>query len=177
MESRFYNTLEKTSFDPQNVKDQAGSSGKFIATVEFDLNVLTATADLNSSIQMDQLLAHQHALKEAISTDVAKLQKQHPCGSLDKVLEYSPEYWLKDRPEELVSYLTTICGFSIKKKRDAMLLCKCIEQLYGAKSKVVVFNFILGKIWSVIQFKTAKPFAISTIKVHHLAHTHSSQNS
>ena len=130
---------KKMSFDPQNIKDQAGSSGS--ATDEFDLNALTATADLSdvsSSIQMDQLLAHQHAIKEAISKDIAKLRKQQPCGSLDKVLEYSPESWLKDRPEELVSFLATICGFSVKKKRDVMLLCKCIEQLYGARSKVLV---------------------------------------
>ena len=77
-------------------------------------------------------------LVDAISKDIATLYKEKPCNSIAKLLSYNAKEWLAKRPKELKDLLSEICNLNLDNNRSAVMLAKCIEQIYCCRNQQLV---------------------------------------
>ena len=75
-----------------------------------------------------------HEIAKHVNKDVAILANEKQCSNVEKLLNYKPMGWLKERTSQLVSLIAHICDLDTENEVDASKLARCIEQLYACKT-------------------------------------------
>ena len=70
-------------------------------------------------------------LEKEVREDCRLLYHGRPCSDIDKLISFKSSDWLKDRPKNLVKFLSSICSLNLNNEIDVIKLCMIIEQMYG----------------------------------------------
>ena len=77
-------------------------------------------------------------MEDVVDLDVKKVYKKKLCSNIENVISYDSKTWLKERPNQLVNLLETLCKLDSNDNQSAFLIAKCIEQIYSCRNKHLI---------------------------------------
>ena len=102
-----------------------------------DVNAAIPNEDItNISFSSENHVSND--LEIIIAKDIAKLHRERACTNMEYLVQYKPQDWLKERPDELVKLISVLCNLNPEHKASAFMLAKCIEQMYCCRNKKLV---------------------------------------
>ena len=77
-------------------------------------------------------------LRSAMMEDIKMLCNSGPCSSAEKLVGHDANAWLKERPTEIVKFLSVLLGLDLDDDSAISSINRCIEHLYASQNKLLI---------------------------------------